>query len=360
MTPQIFTNGRRATLAGSSGCGAGRDERAGRGGRIRRPHQRLADERAIEPERPPAGDGRGLADARFGDDEAVVGHERAQSVGPVDVDLERAQVAVVEPDEAGAAWPGRASSSRSSWASTSGSSPISSARSTSRASRLRRMQDREQQDEVGAGRAQHRELDRPRRRTPWPGPGWRRRRGPPAGRRPSRRTSAARTGPRSPPRRRPRRPGRAPTMSSSAAAIRPADGDERLISAIRCRPGRGEALGDRPRRGRRQAASMSGPGPAATSARMSARRRAAISSTTLVRAVRLRAGRSATVMPVPARSRRRRASASAAAALGRPPLLAQRLEQLGRQPRVDGQRRPLDALLELLDGTADQERGRRR
>ena len=95
-------------------------------------------------------------------------------------------------------------------------------------------------------------------------------------------------------------------MSSSAAAIRPAEGDERLISAIRWRPGaaRRSAIGRGA--GVCQAASMSGPGPAATSARMSARRRAAISSTTLVRAVRLRAGRSATVMPVPARSWRRR------------------------------------------------------
>ena len=57
VTPQIFTNGRRATLAGSSGGGAGGDEGAGGGGRVAGSHERLADERAVEPERAPAGDG---------------------------------------------------------------------------------------------------------------------------------------------------------------------------------------------------------------------------------------------------------------------------------------------------------------
>ena len=58
-----------------------------------------------------------------------------------------------------------------------------------------------------------------------------------AGRRSSRRTSAARTAPRSRPHHRPRRRCARATRSSPVAAIRPADGDDRLSSAITCRPG---------------------------------------------------------------------------------------------------------------------------
>ena len=83
------------------GRATGRDERPGRRGRVRRAHERLADERGVEPEGAPARDGRRVAHARLGDDEAVVGDERAQAVGPLGIDLERAQVAVVEADEPG-------------------------------------------------------------------------------------------------------------------------------------------------------------------------------------------------------------------------------------------------------------------
>ncbi len=103
------------------------------------------------------------------------------------------------------------------------------------------------------------------------------------------------------------------TMSSRSFAICPAEGDERLTSAIRCRPG--EVKGTMKDRG-------SGPpaaptfvpaGLAANSAARSSRRRAAISSTTFGRDdVPAPARGSATVMPAPglrtARCRRSRLS----------------------------------------------------
>ncbi len=100
----------------------------------------------------------GLADARFGDDEPVVGHELAQPRGPVDVDLERAQVAVVEPDQPGAAGEGAVELARvvdlDERLEADLERPLDQPREP-----LGRMEDREQQDEVGAGRAEHRELD---------------------------------------------------------------------------------------------------------------------------------------------------------------------------------------------------------
>ena len=64
VMPQILTQ-RPSRDVGRVGRGAPRgDERAdGRGGSAA-PHQRLADERGVEAERPPAGDRRGVADAR--------------------------------------------------------------------------------------------------------------------------------------------------------------------------------------------------------------------------------------------------------------------------------------------------------
>ena len=74
-------------------------ERPNRGCRVRRPHERFADERAIEAEGPPAGDDRRIPDAGFSDHEPIVGDELAQAAGAFDIDLERPQVAVVEPDQ---------------------------------------------------------------------------------------------------------------------------------------------------------------------------------------------------------------------------------------------------------------------
>ena len=158
VTPQILTNGRRATFAGSSGRAARRDEGACRGGRVRGPDEGLADERTIEPERPPAGHGRGLAHARFGDDEAVVRDELAESRCPLDVHVERPQVAVVEPDESR---PGRQRA-----VELAGVVDLDQRLEADLEGALdepgeplRRMQDGQQQDEVRAGGPQHRQLD---------------------------------------------------------------------------------------------------------------------------------------------------------------------------------------------------------
>ena len=99
VTPQIFTNGRFASLAGSARLAAGLDERRDGRGRVRRADERLSDERRVEADGPPAGDGRRVADAGLGDDEPVVGDELAQADGPLHVDVERPQVAVVQADE---------------------------------------------------------------------------------------------------------------------------------------------------------------------------------------------------------------------------------------------------------------------
>ena len=113
---------------------AGGDEGRGRGRRLGRANERLADERTIESQRPPAGDRGRLADSRLGDDQPVVRHQLAKPRCTVHVDLERPQVAVVEPDEARPESSAR-SSSRGSWTSTSGSIPSSRVAATSRARR---------------------------------------------------------------------------------------------------------------------------------------------------------------------------------------------------------------------------------
>ena len=82
VMPQIFTNGARAASTGSRGGAPGRDEGARRRLRIAGADERLADERGVEAERAPAADRRGVADAGFGDDEAVLGDELAQPRRP--------------------------------------------------------------------------------------------------------------------------------------------------------------------------------------------------------------------------------------------------------------------------------------
>ena len=181
--------------------------------------------------------------------EPVLRDEPAQASGPLEVHLQRPQVAVVEADEPGAASPARASSSRSSWASTSGSRPRSRASPTSRP--------------AGGPGGGPRGGARGRRRPP-AGPGsWRS----------STTNSLARTGTLTAARTARRSSIEPPnqcgshrteiatappawyararaTRSSPCAAIAPADGEERLISAMRWRPGTGEPAGDVPRRGR--------------------------------------------------------------------------------------------------------------
>ena len=82
--------------------GTGGDEGTGRRGRVGRAHQRLADEGSVKPDRPPADQRPGLAHARFAHHQPVVGHQRPQSHALLRIDLESAQVAVVEPDQPGA------------------------------------------------------------------------------------------------------------------------------------------------------------------------------------------------------------------------------------------------------------------
>ena len=140
------------------GRDAGGDEGAGGGRRVAGADERFADERAIEPERAPAGDGPGLAHARFGDDQPVVRDEVAQASGALDVDLERPQVAVVEPDQPRPA----------------GERPVELARVVDFDERLQPdrqrpldearespggVEDGEQQHEIGAGGAKQRQLD---------------------------------------------------------------------------------------------------------------------------------------------------------------------------------------------------------
>ena len=59
------------------GGSAGGRECPRRGGWIVAPNERFADQRTVEPEGAPAGDGHRLADARFGDDQPVVRDELA-------------------------------------------------------------------------------------------------------------------------------------------------------------------------------------------------------------------------------------------------------------------------------------------
>ena len=159
-TPQIFTNGRRATLAGSVGDAPARDERPCRRDRVGRAHQRLADERAIEALRPPARDRGGVADAGFGDDETVVGDEVPKPAGALRIDDERSQVAVVDADEPRVGLerqPELALVVRlDERLETEGERPLHERAQAT----LRRVQDRQQQHGVGAGRPQQLELAR--------------------------------------------------------------------------------------------------------------------------------------------------------------------------------------------------------
>ena len=309
-----------AATAGSSGTAPGGDERPRGRGRVGRPHQRLADEGGVEAERAPAGDRRRVADARTRRSTSrSPGTIGAQPDGPLGVDVERPQVAVVDPDDAG---PRRRARGRAR--ARRGPRRAARARGRARASTsareaARRMEHGEEQDRVGAGRAEERELARvddellgeDRHATPP--------RGRPRGRRPSRRTSAARTGREiaaAPP---PGRRGPGRRGSSSGPAIAPADGERALDLGDEVQAGPGEAarrrVARRRRRGRGSRALRGATSPASSGSR-SAGRRAAISSTTPPRRLRgpgrrRRPATCATVTPAsPARAPPRPASAS--------------------------------------------------
>ena len=79
VTPQILTSGLPRLRRHVERHRPRRHEGAGRRGRVGRAHQRLPDEGGVEPDRPPADQRPGLADARLGDHQAVVRHERSQA-----------------------------------------------------------------------------------------------------------------------------------------------------------------------------------------------------------------------------------------------------------------------------------------
>ena len=122
------------------------------------PDERLADQRAIEAERPPAGDRRRLPDAGFGHDQAIVGNELAQPRRPLDVHLEGPQVAVVEADEACTARQRTLELSRvvhlDERLHPELERPLDETRQPAGG-----VQDGEQQDEVSARRPEQRQLD---------------------------------------------------------------------------------------------------------------------------------------------------------------------------------------------------------
>jgi len=137
----------------------GGDERpSGRRG-VRRTNQGLADEGAIDAERAPAGDRGRVADPRFGDDEPIVRHELAQATGSVQVHLERPQVPVVEPDEPG---PGRERPFELACVMDLDEGFEADLERTidESSQSFGRMEHRQQEHEVRAGRAKHRQLDR--------------------------------------------------------------------------------------------------------------------------------------------------------------------------------------------------------
>ena len=257
VTPQIFTNGRPATFAGSSGSRpAATNERDGRGG-IRRIASRASPTSAASnPSGAPAGDRRRVADAGLGDDQPVVRDERPKPDRPLGVDLERPQVAVVQADQPGVrrerplAAPARRAPRRAARAR----SPAPGRRATRAAS-------------AGGGR---RAAGRGRRRRPGGSAAGsasttnslartgidtaartaRRSSTDPPNQWGSHRTEIAAAPPASYARAR-------ATMSSSCCAISPADGERRLISAMRWSPG-GQAFDDRARCGRRERRSRGG------------------------------------------------------------------------------------------------------
>ena len=138
---------------------AGTHEGPRRSGRVRRTHQGLTDERRVKPGRAPARDRRDVAHARLGDDEPVLGNELAYSHSPLRIDLQRPQVAVVDPDHAGVRGqcgvqlPGVVRLDQRL------QPQIPCLRDETRQP-ARRMKDSKQQDEVGAGGAEQVKLPR--------------------------------------------------------------------------------------------------------------------------------------------------------------------------------------------------------
>ena len=97
VTPQILAL--RIHPDNASAGGGSRQQRPQRRRRIVLAHQPLADSAASTPARRRRCEVRGRPDPRLGDDEHAVGDPVAQREGPLDLDAEVAQVAVVDADD---------------------------------------------------------------------------------------------------------------------------------------------------------------------------------------------------------------------------------------------------------------------
>ena len=87
-------------VRGVGGHPAGADERPRLGLGVGGAHERLADQRRVEAEGAPATDRRDVPHARFRDHQAILGHRRPEARRTFRIDGQRAQVAVVDPDQA--------------------------------------------------------------------------------------------------------------------------------------------------------------------------------------------------------------------------------------------------------------------
>ena len=328
VTPQILTNGRRATLAGSSGAAPARtNARAAAAGSA----ARTSASPTSAPSKPSARQRATVAASRTPDSAMTsrssgtdARRREARSTSTSSVRRSRLLSPIRRAPDASAA-----SSSLSSWTSTSGSRPISSARSTSSASRS-----------ASWSTASSSTMSAPAARSigSWMSSTTKSlaRTGMATAARTARRSSTdppnqcgshstemADAPPASYARAR-------ATMSSPSLAIRPADGDARLISAMRWRPG---------------AASRSAIGLGRVDA--------SAASTSDRRIGRRDLGPDVGPPPVRDVGRRRcglpRRSCGRSRGFGGPSLGPQCLEKLGREPGVDGQRRALDPLLHLAD-----------
>ncbi len=169
--PADLHEGSAGDVGRISGRPPSRDERAHGCRRIGRPHQGLADQGAIEAERPPARDGRWIADTGLGDDDAVVGHEGAQAVGSLDVDLERPQVAIVDPDHASAGLERQLELPPIVGLDQRLQALAQGQRDELAKTPLARVQDDQEEHRIGTGGAERSRTASDRRRIPSPAPG---------------------------------------------------------------------------------------------------------------------------------------------------------------------------------------------
>ena len=137
---------------------AGLNKGGGGCGRIGRAHERLADERTVEAMGTPTGNDLDSADAGLGDDQAIVRHEATQPIGQLGIDLEGAQIPVVDPDQSSIGRKGRVELLLVMGLDERLQAELQGARDEA-GEPPGRMEDREEQHEIGTSRPQHRELD---------------------------------------------------------------------------------------------------------------------------------------------------------------------------------------------------------